>query len=839
MALGVTSYVDPGVFVRERIQPSAVSITSDRVLGIVGLAPRTVRTTDEAVVRGKIKDESLTFTGSSPYTVDLTSTSNRNRTNAVLYKNGQALPNAAWSFSQAQITGSVVSTIDCTTKNSITISLDGKAPVTLTLTAATGASETLSTLVGEFNTKIVASSTYGADYSSTFSVSGSSNSLVISAPSTSVTTSINSDIKLFLTKGTTTDLTSAITGSACVPTDGTTASTGCQAGTTVVLADAFYSASATYTIEYNSVDSQTDFLVNANATTALSDIISAGSFPGGLNYLEDTDFEETGNTIDWDLVPTPPGTATQWSQASITCAAGTYAFTSAANNVLVMSVNGLINLIIGMGSSTITAAQAAVIVNNALVASAYYGPTYAHVATDVGGTLLLTAPLIFDNYPSDSLGGTYKGSASSITLGTATTCGVLLFGLATASPSAPVRYAGTGSRPSYGSVYYVSYDSVRSSTDYNTPTRAYTPSQVYDYTSPITLTNYTNNSLAVASEIAFENGASSLYLIQIDDSIAEGYPTQNEINAALTGAGLSSVITDVVVVDAVSGSELATDVALMNHVSLNSSMLERKYRRGWFGMPRDTAVGDPDTPDTFVYRSSSTLQPGNTSPGRGRLMLCAPSKASRTLTTEDGYEVTVELDGKYIAVANAALYCSLPSPSDAMLGRTITGFLTDSTFETYLQGERYTLADNGVNVCTLDAGNLRLLDPLTTEAGGSNVIQFAEPSSSGQKDALSRAIETVLDLNVKGIVPDDLSSFIIDIKTWVGLAIKSQINAGVIGPYRNADGTTRDLDFITDIQAFQDTTDPRTFTFKYFFMLKYVAKRFFGEYSVDNPFFTS
>ena len=118
------------------------------------------------------------------------------------------------------------------------------------------------------------------------------------------------------------------------------------------------------------------------------------------------------------------------------------------------------------------------------------------------------------------------------------------------------------------------------------------------------------------------------------------------------------------------------------------------------------------------------------------------------------------------------------------------------------------------------------------------VIQFEEPSSSAQKDSVTRAVETSLDTNVKGIVPESLSDFITDVKIWISLAIIAQINAGVIAPYRNSDGTTRDINLLTDIVVAQDTTDPRSFTFKYWFNLKYVAKRFFGEYSVDNPFFT-
>ena len=829
MALGISTYVDPGVYVRERIQPSSVTVTSDRVLGIVGLAPRTVRTDDEAVVRGKITSETLALAVSTPYIDSLSSTCDRDRNNAVCYRNSQALALGAWSFTAAVLTGATVGagdnpTLDLQIMDSLTLSMDGKAVVTLDTGALLGgADETLVDLVAALNTLIVAKTAYGAAYGAVFtvtSVTAANDTVVITSPAL---VAANSDIKIFLTLGTTADMASLISATEWAPS----ATVGVQAATVVQVADAFYNVADTYTIDYIAVDSQTDALVNANSTTTLDDILSVGSFPGGLDYAEDTDYDETGDTLDW-----LPATN---AQATITAKAGTYNI-AAGDKVLSLSINSLdaIDITFATGG-TESAATLAAKINLDLEADASYGPEYAHVATDSAGTLVLTAPLQFDNFPKDSLGGSYKGTASSIMLLSDTTCFLNVFNIA--STLIPKEYVGVGTRPSYGSVFYVTYDSDRASTDYDAPQRVYSPDQLYAYTSPLTMSNYTNNSLAVAGEIAFENGASSMYLIQIDDTVSEGYPTQNEVNAAIDVAGLSSVITDVVVVDAVSGSEVITDVSLMNHVSSMSSLLEKKYRRGWFGMPRATAVGDPDTADTFVYRSVRTLQPGNTSPGRGRLMLCAPSEVSRTLTTETGAEVTVELDGKYLAVANAALFVTLPNPSDALLGKFVLGFLADSTFETYLQAERYVLAGNGVNVATLDAGNVKLLDPLTTEAGGGKVVQFEEPSSSAQKDAVTRAVESVLDINVKGLVPDDLGDFIIDIKTWVGLAIKAQINAGVIAPYRNSDGTTRELDFTTDVQALIDSSDPRTFTFKYYFNLKYVAKRFFGEYSVDNPFF--
>ena len=88
-------------------------------------------------------------------------------------------------------------------------------------------------------------------------------------------------------------------------------------------------------------------------------------------------------------------------------------------------------------------------------------------------------------------------------------------------------------------------------------------------------------------------------------------------------------------------------------------------------------------------------------------------------------------------------------------------------------------------------------------------------------------------------MPEDLADFIFDIKTYVGQALVSLIESGAIGPFRDANGVSRDIDLSRDVQAEQSQTDPTKFFFRYFFFLRYPALRFFGEFSVDNPFFTA
>jgi hypothetical protein len=204
---------------------------------------------------------------------------------------------------------------------------------------------------------------------------------------------------------------------------------------------------------------------------------------------------------------------------------------------------------------------------------------------------------------------------------------------------------------------------------------------------------------------------------------------------------------------------------------------------------------------------------------------------------DDGREISVDLDGSYIAAAVCAVSVALPGPAEVLMNKPIAGFKGDG-FGTYLRGERATLADNGVCVVTYANGNFLIIDPVTTESGGSKVVQFVEPSASPQKDAVTKTIDKLLDGNVKGLVPEDLSDFISEIKKWIVLGILANITNKTIAPYRDKSGLTRDIDATTDIQVYQSSTDPRVFYFKYWFNLRYPAKWFFGEYSVDNPFFS-
>jgi hypothetical protein len=323
-----------------------------------------------------------------------------------------------------------------------------------------------------------------------------------------------------------------------------------------------------------------------------------------------------------------------------------------------------------------------------------------------------------------------------------------------------------------------------------------------------------------------------MMVVQVNDVTFPGHPVQSEILAALNAAGTTSTATDVVVYS----TNVNVQGDLIAHLVNQNSATNKNYRRGWFGMARGTAIGDRDTPDTFVYRAVRTLQVPADSPARGRMILAAPSDVTRTITLESGTLQDLELDSTYLATAIAARMTAFTSPSETLLRKTVSGFVGDD-FPTYLKAERATLASNGVTVVTYDAGLFKLLDPISTEAGVGRLVQFSEISASLQKDATNVAVTEVVDANLIGVVPNSVANFLSTIKMYVASALRALIASGAIAPFKTADGTTRDVDLTKDIQAAQDLTDPTKYLVKYWYNLRLPCKRVMGEFSVNGSFF--
>jgi hypothetical protein len=829
MAQSISSYTDPGVYISEVVVPGSVSAsTVPLTVCLIGSANRTKQAANEAATRGLIQNESITL-GATPgaHNVTLASIGNRKTSQTTVTRDGTAIDTSYITYLAATVTGSTLTTLNFTTANKIGISMDGVQPITIALI---GGGADLTTIAGNLVTQRLgtisditavtpaqiaeginkalagaASLGYGTAYGAIATVA--TNQVVLASP---LGSNPLSDIRLYAASPASNSATAAVFG----------VSLPFQAATILNVANAQYSGTSVYQASYVSTSASTDAMLN----TGVQAITRVGSFAGVTSFKVVTDYTQASDTISW----------TASTAAVLTSSIASATFDVSANNTILLSVDGKASVSIllnGLGSpppgyvnpvapAAATPTELITNINAVLSYTPGYGPLYKSVASVSGAgassKLVLTSP---------TTGVSSIVSISAPTLNSAVTA---LFGLS--STQLPYSAYGTGRQPAAGSVYFITYIYTRPSNDYNVPKRYFTPDALYADLG----VQASGNQLAIAGGICFDNKAPSVMVIQTNDASFPGNPQQVELQASLTAAASVSSATDIVVLSTIPGVQ----ADLVAHIDNQNSSTEGHPRRGWFGMPKDTLIGDIDTAGTFVYTAYRSLQVAPDSPGRGRLILVAPSKATRNITTSTGAIQALSLDGTYIAAAVAALMTSFTSPSDTLLRKSIVGF-DISTFPTYLRSERAILASNGVTVVTLSGSNLTLKDPVSTEAALGKIITFSEISASTQKDAVTSAISDSVDANLVGVVPTSAASFILTIKGFLANALTGEIATGAIAPFKSADGTVRDVNLTSDMQVFQDPTDPTKYQFKYFFNLRLPAKRFFGQYSVNNPFFGS
>jgi hypothetical protein len=331
----------------------------------------------------------------------------------------------------------------------------------------------------------------------------------------------------------------------------------------------------------------------------------------------------------------------------------------------------------------------------------------------------------------------------------------------------------------------------------------------------------------------FEQNPPFVYHIQVKNT-GTGLSAQDiDYITAIKGAELNEDLTDIVVLGHPTtnggGKKPLVRAALRDHVIDESSLQNKAERLGWFGMSVGTAVGDGETPGTFVYVATQELQVSADSPGRGRFVLAAPSFIKKTYRLPDGSVKQITLDSTYLAAGTAALMASFLSPSEGLLRKEVVGL---DEVELISVGDRNFLASNGVNVVTSRAGVNVVFDPTSTDQSSA---EFKELNVMAQKDNIVKRVRKATDDTLIGIVPDDLAQFIFELKAVVAVQLTSAVAEGAIANFQNDDGTVRNIDLQNDIIVKRRANDPTAYDFRFSFFVKFIVKRLFGTFSVVIP----
>jgi hypothetical protein len=567
--------------------------------------------------------------------------------------------------------------------------------------------------------------------------------------------------------------------------------------TTVEIKSEYYISGATYEFEYVAVGKMDD----ATAYAIKKLLYVAGTPDGSRVYRQGIDYRLDANGhIDWSIV-TP---------ASVT-GTNTEPFNLSTNNRIKIGIDGKIPIeiaITGVDSNNVTASEVVTAINSALSADPNYGGSYGNVASVDGGKVKLTSVLIGESGRINF----YVPSANDATN--------VIFGI-----TPPAVYYGSGVRPAPGAVYYVRYDTTRPDDEYEKVRLFGGYSEALTELGPMNV----QNDLLIGVALAFENGAPVVGVVQVKDDDGDGVYLLSDWMRAIDAVTKSSYVTDVCV--------LSTDKEVMAYavrvIEEEASQLKNHWMGGWFGVAKGTVDGDRDTVDTAIWIATNLLQVPAQSQGRGRYVLVSTpvSAGVRRLIedTDTRTDVEVELDTTFLACAVMGRQAGLVPISDTLLRKQIVGFLAESVSDNEVSASR--LAANGVFCVVYKGGRLICFDPVTTDVSGEE--QFAEPSIRVQKDYLAYRIRKRLDDLIVGVVPDDLDSFIYEVKTQIALEIEAAIFDKIIGAYTDDSGRPRAIDMFNDIKVVRDPTRKTEFRFMYWFNGRYGVKRLFGEYVVD------
>ena len=384
-----------------------------------------------------------------------------------------------------------------------------------------------------------------------------------------------------------------------------------------------------------------------------------------------------------------------------------------------------------------------------------------------------------------------------------------------------VNFRWSGAEPNPSQIYYLTASYLRPVEFYNKPILFLSKKDALAFLAPSTI----RNDLYIGANICWDYNIQGLFAIQVYDVNGDGVYSREDYKNAIDTFQQDRRTTDLVVLN--NFQSLPDQLTALNTANDPFSLHESL---GWIGVPNGTPIGSEVEIGSLVSLSRRTLAVYGQSPAHGSRILHGSTRATKTITLQDGTTSLVTLDGSFISAALAAYNDSLTSPTSTILLGEITSF---DFIQTYTPQENAILGGNNI-IFFEDAGNgiYVITEDITTDPFApdtSNINQMT------QKQYVTKDIRTTVNKAIIGAVYPNASSGVITLQTVIASRLVTLITSGVIGDYQDANGNVRTINPATDTFVFRDKTDPTLFHIGYNYFLATTAKRVFGLFTVNLP----
>ena len=384
-----------------------------------------------------------------------------------------------------------------------------------------------------------------------------------------------------------------------------------------------------------------------------------------------------------------------------------------------------------------------------------------------------------------------------------------------------VLYRHQGNEPAPGQTYYMTAKYLRPESFYNQPILFLSADDAKTFLAPST----TKNDLYIGAQICWDYAIQGLFTIQVMDTDDDGVLSKDDYKTAINAFLQDKRATDLVVLNSM--ASLPDQLQVINR---SSDPFENHECLTYIGAPIGTPIGSEQQVGTLVFLSRKTLAVFGQNPAHGTRIMMASTRATRTITLDDGSSTTVTLDGSFIAAAVAGLVASFGLPTETILLKDITSF---DTMQTYRQEENLLLGGAQlIYFKDMGSGVYRIYEDVTTDTFSPDTKNLNQMT---QKQFVTRDIRRTINGAIIGFVFPSAGAGTATINSTLVSRLSSLASSGFIGHYQTAAGADRAIDPENDTVVFRDTIDPTLFHIGYNYFLATVAKRVFGLYTVNLP----